>query len=264
MQKLNIKDNSGDKKYFTIIPNFILNHSTMWDREVYVQMKRITGEEGTCYASRATLAKQCGMSIRRLDKSIKYLTDHKWIKLIGIKSFMTKGGEQSVNEYEISDLWKMNVDYYENQKGSAPDAHPIDERVCTDDSEGYAHSAGGVVHMVHTKKNQREEEQEKKREIATLSPTPKEISLNFFSKESEREDIIYALVENGMPENVARAEIGKFVNYWTELNQTGKKKRWEQEKTFEVKRRLTTWFSRVNQFNGFDSKKSKLAWMPTK
>jgi hypothetical protein len=95
-----------------------------------------------------------------------------------------------------------------------------------------------------------------KRELA-----PKEVSLNFFSEESERNEVISALVENGMPENVARAEIGKFVNYWTELNQTGKKQRWEQEKTFEVKRRLTTWFSKVNQFNGFNQQKNKTAFL---
>jgi hypothetical protein len=73
MSKISISDDSGDKKYFTIIPNYILNHSTLWDREVYIQMKRITGEDGTCWTSRNTLAKQCGMSPRRLDKSLKYL-----------------------------------------------------------------------------------------------------------------------------------------------------------------------------------------------
>lgn len=258
MQKLNIKDNSGDRKYFTIIPNFILNHSTMWDREVYVQMKRITGEEGTCYASRATLAKQCGMSPRRLDKSIKYLIDHKWIALIGTKEVFTKTrGIQSVNEYEISDLWKMNVDYYESQRPIAPNALPQHRPIArteptysTDDSRPIAHGA--------TKEEQDNKNLIKKNEV---SLTPKEVSLHFFSEESERQLIISALVENGMPENVARAEIGKFVNYWTELNQTGKKQRWEQEKTFEVKRRLTTWFSKVNQFSGFNQQKNKTAFL---
>lgn len=119
---MKIIDESGDKKYFTIIPNYILNHSTLWDREVYVQMKRITGEDGTCWTSRKTLSKQCGMSIRRLDKSLLYLIEHKWIKKIGVKKINTKGGEQDVNEYRVADLWKLNIDYYE---GIAQDAHPI-------------------------------------------------------------------------------------------------------------------------------------------
>lgn len=124
---MKIIDESGDKKYFTIIPNYILNHSTMWDREVYVQMKRITGEDGTCWTSRKTLAKQCGMSIRRLDKSIKYLVDHKWVDKVGTKKVNTRGGEQEVNEFKVADLWKLNIDYYESLKGIAPNAYPIPE-----------------------------------------------------------------------------------------------------------------------------------------
>lgn len=43
-------------------------------------------------------------------------------------------------------------------------------------------------------------------------------------------------------------EIQKFERYWTELNQTGTKQRWEKEKAFEVDRRLVTWFSKKEQF----------------
>jgi hypothetical protein len=88
---------------------------------------------------------------------------------------------------------------------------------------------------------------------------PKEIALRFFSEEDnqEQESVISMLLEGGMSEQVARAEIKKFVMYWTELNSTGKKQRWEMEKTFEVKRRLTTWFAKVSQFKGFDKDKNK-------
>lgn len=143
--QMNIIDDSGDKKYFTIVPNYILNHSSMWDREVYIQMKRITGESGTCWTSRNTLAKQCGISPRRLDKSLKYLTEHNWIDQIGRKKITTAGGPQEVNEYRIADLWKLNIDYYENDKGIAPETPPLinDDmgRYGTDDSKGIAHGA---------------------------------------------------------------------------------------------------------------------------
>lgn len=53
------------------------------------------------------------------------------------------------------------------------------------------------------------------------------------------------------------AEIQKFYTYWTERNKTGKKKRWEMEKTFEVDRRLSTWFSKIKAFeNKADTSKS--------
>jgi hypothetical protein len=46
-----ILDNSGDKRYFTIVPNYILNHSTAIDQALYLQMKRLAGDEGLCFAT---------------------------------------------------------------------------------------------------------------------------------------------------------------------------------------------------------------------
>jgi len=142
--EIKIQDESGDRKYFTIIPNYILNHSTMWDREVYVQMKRITGEEGTCWTSQKTLAKQCGISVNRLKKSLKYLVEHKWIKQIGVKKVNTKGGAQEVNEYKVADLWKLNMEYYESLKGVSPDATPIPQGVSPKELRGITVEAQGV------------------------------------------------------------------------------------------------------------------------
>jgi hypothetical protein len=142
MTQIKIEDSSGDKKYFTIIPNYILNHSTLWDREVYIQMKRITGEDGTCWTSQKTLAKQCGISINRLKKSIQYLVDHKWIMQIGKRTVNTDGGPQEVNEYRVADLWKLNAEYYE-KKGMSPDDIPIDknpQRYVTGTLEGMSSS----------------------------------------------------------------------------------------------------------------------------
>ena len=123
--KINLIDDSNDRKYFTIVPNYILNHSTLYDREVYIQLKRIAGEDGTCYASRSSIAKQCGVSVRRLDKSIKYLIKNGWIEFIGKKTIETDGGEQKVNEYRVVDLWKINTDFYD--KGSAHKTIPSDK-----------------------------------------------------------------------------------------------------------------------------------------
>lgn len=39
-------------------------------------------------------------------------------------------------------------------------------------------------------------------------------------------------------------EVRNFGMYWTEKNSTGMKERWQMEKTFEVERRLMTWFQR--------------------
>ena len=142
---MEIQDGSNDKKYFTIIPNYILNHSTMWDREVYVQMKRIAGEQGTCWTSRKTLATQCGMSPRRLDKSIDYLLEHKWIKQVGTKRVGTAGGTQQVNEYKVTDLWDLNNNYYKD-KGVAPETIPYDKGIARIEQRGSTDEAKGIAH----------------------------------------------------------------------------------------------------------------------
>ena len=52
----------------------------------------------------------------------------------------------------------------------------------------------------------------------------------------------------GKSEEVKK-EMIKFISYWTEPNKSGTKQRWQTEKTFEIGRRLTTWFNRLNNFN---------------
>jgi hypothetical protein len=41
----------------------------------------------------------------------------------------------------------------------------------------------------------------------------------------------------------------KFCDYWTELNKSKTKMRWELEKTFEISKRLATWANRDKEFN---------------
>ena len=160
-QKLGIEDGSNDKKYFTIIPNYVLNHSTMWDREVYIQMKRIAGEHGICWTSQKTLAEQCGMSINRLKKSIQYLLDHKWIKDYGTKRVGTSGGSQEVNQYKIIDLWQKNIEFYKK------------EGVSTDDTPAQKRTQRGITGAVKgvSPSDDKEEQGIKKNPIIFTAPS---------------------------------------------------------------------------------------------
>ena len=54
-------------------------------------------------------------------------------------------------------------------------------------------------------------------------------------------------------------EIKKFYNYWTEMNSTGTKQRWQKQTVFQVDRRLLTWFGRINQFQGSNIKKRTIS-----
>lgn len=62
----------------------------------------------------------------------------------------------------------------------------------------------------------------------------------------------------GVDKQVIWLEIKKFEQYWTEKNSTGKKQLWQQQKTFEVDRRLVTWFQKVKGFaSGAEINKDK-------
>lgn len=57
-------------------------------------------------------------------------------------------------------------------------------------------------------------------------------------------------------------EVVKFWSYWTELNATGRKERWEKQDAFQVERRLGTWFSKIKDFQS--KEKSKSNYSPDK
>lgn len=92
--------------------------------------------------------------------------------------------------------------------------------------------------------------------VGAIAPTPSQTAIDFFESSAKQEDLVEQLVAKGIPDAAARAEIAKFVSYWTEPNSTGKKQRWQLEKTFDVRRRLATWFGNVKQFQGNKTSKT--------
>lgn len=122
---LGFQDGSNDKAYFTLVPNYVLNHSTANDQALYLQMKRFAGEKaggGLCYASKKTLMARLGIGKKALASSIKYLIEHGWITADGTRLVSTNGGVQEVEAYIVNDIWKLNVDYYQGGAESAPPA----------------------------------------------------------------------------------------------------------------------------------------------
>ena len=109
MENLNLKDESGDKKYFTQLPNMIVNHSTAYEQSLYWIMKRLAGEGGNCYASLNFLAKKMGVHKTTVSKTIAKLLERKWVKEVSPKKI--KGG--TVRQFLIIDLWPRNVKEYE-------------------------------------------------------------------------------------------------------------------------------------------------------
>lgn len=107
-----IEDESGDKNYFTIVPNYILNHSTAKAQALYLQLKRLGGEKGIANPGSRYLMNKLKINYNTLKKELKYLLDRGWIEYRGDVEIKTDGGLQKVKSYAIVDLWHMNNDYY--------------------------------------------------------------------------------------------------------------------------------------------------------
>lgn len=86
-------------------------------------------------------------------------------------------------------------------------------------------------------------------ELVANAPTPSETARDFFCPDTDHTEIISYLTSRGIPESVVKSELQKFLMYWTEPNKSGTKERWQMEKVFEVRRRLATWFGRIQSFN---------------
>jgi hypothetical protein len=117
--KFKIIDKSNDRKYFTIIPNYIVNHSTIYEQAIYLYMKRVSGEEGSCWESPANIAKKLCVDPKTIRKYQKKLVGRGWIEIVG-----THRKTKPTIEYKIIDLWELNARYYaekvrEKEKGNS-------------------------------------------------------------------------------------------------------------------------------------------------
>lgn len=121
-----ITDKSGDRKYFAMIPYYVVNHSSAYEQSLYLVMKRIASEEGTCWASPQTIAKIMDVAANTVRKYRKKLEQRGWIKKIGTRQIGKTN--QSTYEYEIVDLWKLNMDFYaKKKKGSSDESFQQEE-----------------------------------------------------------------------------------------------------------------------------------------
>ncbi|MEK6878581.1 MAG: helix-turn-helix domain-containing protein [Nanoarchaeota archaeon] len=107
-EKIKIIDNSGDKEFFTIIPNSIINHSSAIDRALYIEIKRFAGEDGKCFATQQTIMKRLNIGRKAYNKALDYLLKNEWITYIG----MTGGKTKPIKTYKINNIWQENTELY--------------------------------------------------------------------------------------------------------------------------------------------------------
>lgn len=86
----------------------------------------------------------------------------------------------------------------------------------------------------------------------SVNPTPRSQMEVFIKSVEEKNESYMALLlelSTKAPQDICARELDKFISYWTEYNGDGTRQRWQSEKFFDVKRRLATWFSRVDSHN---------------
>jgi hypothetical protein len=113
-----IEDQSGDRKYFTVVPNYIINHSSVTDQGLYLYMKRKAGERGVCFVTQTTMCKDLQIGKDKLTASLTYLLKHGWIELVGKTPSKTK----PINTYKVTDIWDLNIKHYQDKKKSPKSA----------------------------------------------------------------------------------------------------------------------------------------------
>ncbi|MCK5016396.1 MAG: hypothetical protein KAS32_04915 [Candidatus Peribacteraceae bacterium] len=106
------EDKTSDKKYFTVIPNYILNHSDAVVKALYLDIKRAAGEDGRSFMTEETMCKRNGIGEKRLHKALKYLLNHKWIEFVG----MTPAKTRPIKTYKVLDIWKKNIEFFSKKK----------------------------------------------------------------------------------------------------------------------------------------------------
>ncbi len=106
-----IEDFSSDKKYFTIIPNFIFDFPMdVYCFRVYCHIKRVAGDTGICWQSTRTIARKCQISPSTVTRSIRKLAKAGFINLQVVPG---KHGEFPHNEITIRDIWANNHFFFE-------------------------------------------------------------------------------------------------------------------------------------------------------
>lgn len=109
------KDKSGDKKFFTITPNMIINGYSATESGAYTYAKKRAGEENKFFESAENTAKRLKISkptwLKIRDKFVR----DKVFRFIGWK----QGKTHPIKVFEIIDIWGKNVEKYrDNSVGS--------------------------------------------------------------------------------------------------------------------------------------------------
>lgn len=177
----------------------------------------ITIKRGEHLTSLAKLAKATGISVRSVRTSLTHL------KSTGELT------NCATSKYRIIKL--NNYDSYQ-MTDKVADKQPTKYRQSTDN-----------------KQELKELKNIKTLTKVSVQKTPSQVMKEFCVKaeQGDFEPFLSLLVDRGLERGSAAAELLKFYAYWSEPTRSGHKQRWETQPTFEVRRRLASWFGRIRE-----------------
>lgn len=185
------------------------------------------------FPSQEKIAWEHGISTRTIKRGLKELIKYNIILVEQEKM----GGQFANNVYILLDKsgWKKLTEgqgRHTAYRGTATGGQPPHTVPVT-------HKDNKVLRITNIKDNKDERGQ-----------TPSQIMRNFILEKEEQIRISKFISEKYKADyNFVLREINKFISYWTEPTKSGHKQRWELEKTFELTRRLGTWFRNIRTFN---------------
>lgn len=212
MPDFNIKNQTSDHKYFTILQNILSKiELTAFERSVYWALKEAAGENGTCTKSRESLAKAAGMSVPSLKRTLKKLSEINKIlnkPLIQIHNRTSKCGDHDTNEIILLDLWNDNMQFFQKKNGGITQTLP---RI-TQTPPRITQTLGVGSHRPPT--NNQEEKEPFKESVLFVNAQARE------KTENEKQVIVDSLVAKGHTRPDAMAAMSIYEKKQPDLNGT--------------------------------------------
>ena len=203
-----IIDQSGDRKYFTIIPNILwVKDLTALERWLYATIKKVAGDDGECFMSTLTLAKEAGISTGSISKAKQTLQDKGLVRIVRRKR-SAKG--HAIDHITITDIWEENILHFLNRSG--------DERNRSGDERN---RSGDETEEEPLKKNKEEEAAAAKKPTPKQAPKPPTSHPNQSHWTQEDHEAFNTILESWVSEfgKMTAREIEQMIGLWNEYTE---------------------------------------------
>lgn len=176
------------------------------------------------------MAKEIGYSVDTLRKYINELIKSGWVEK---GEQQTEKGKFGATEYVIKATKKTDTENFRH--GELPTRK-------NPDTENFRHGENPTLTNIDNKQNNDfNKEKDSEKEIGAVAPTPK--------KTLEERERIFREEADKYRQTYGDRIIDEFLTYWTEPTPGRKRMRFEGEKTWEMARRISTWFKNDKKFN---------------